>query len=353
MCGCSKLSEIQRVKVIGSPIGGKKPKPGSEMIDGDGDGKCQEEGGKWVPCPPGVGDGNVVDAAGKIVRAVEKTTSKKKPTDPIKALIEARRKKAADKAASIANEGEKAVSSFKREYAREIAELIQDLEDADPRVARRARRDIKDKISEAFSHNFLGLDGKEYSVEVEEVEFTGTTDIGFAGVIKNARGTEIGNFERTFDLFDNSVTHNLLMINEASQGSGIASALNARNEALYREMGLQRVIIPALSTPEKYSGATHWPKNGYDWADGREKIDFLVAISGALNKHRQTADKDGSSDLFASNEEYEIVKALHARAQSEDFGKENNLVAGDLLYWKGAEGWFKKGSMSLTYAKDI
>lgn len=29
-------------------------KPASQMIDGDGDGKCQEEGGKWVPCPPGV-----------------------------------------------------------------------------------------------------------------------------------------------------------------------------------------------------------------------------------------------------------------------------------------------------------
>lgn len=35
-------------------------KPASQMIDGDGDGKCQEEGGRWVPCPPGVARGSIL-----------------------------------------------------------------------------------------------------------------------------------------------------------------------------------------------------------------------------------------------------------------------------------------------------
>lgn len=46
---------IIREKALGTPIG-TPPK----MIDGDGDGKCKEEGGKWVPCPPGVTRGSIL-----------------------------------------------------------------------------------------------------------------------------------------------------------------------------------------------------------------------------------------------------------------------------------------------------
>lgn len=50
-----KPRRVIREKALGSPIG-TPPK----MIDGDGDGKCKEEGGKWVPCPPGVTRGSVL-----------------------------------------------------------------------------------------------------------------------------------------------------------------------------------------------------------------------------------------------------------------------------------------------------
>lgn len=51
---------IIRQKALGPSIGGG---PASEMIDGDNDGKCREEGGKWVPCPPGVTRGSVLTSS--------------------------------------------------------------------------------------------------------------------------------------------------------------------------------------------------------------------------------------------------------------------------------------------------
>jgi hypothetical protein len=39
------------VKIIGPSIGNI----GKPIIDGDNDGKCQEENGNWIPCPPGTG----------------------------------------------------------------------------------------------------------------------------------------------------------------------------------------------------------------------------------------------------------------------------------------------------------
>lgn len=57
MCGLGVDFSSISLKVIGPRIGSG---PSSSMRDGDGDGKCQEEGGKWIPCPPGVADGSVL-----------------------------------------------------------------------------------------------------------------------------------------------------------------------------------------------------------------------------------------------------------------------------------------------------
>lgn len=53
------------------------------MRDGDGDGKCQEEDGKWVPCPPGVSDGSVINRAGRAIGKIPLgETIGPKPTKP-------------------------------------------------------------------------------------------------------------------------------------------------------------------------------------------------------------------------------------------------------------------------------
>jgi hypothetical protein len=54
------FSEL-KIKVIGPRLDAK-PSSSADMIDGDNDGKCQEENGKWVPCPPGVGEGSVLQS---------------------------------------------------------------------------------------------------------------------------------------------------------------------------------------------------------------------------------------------------------------------------------------------------
>lgn len=43
------------IKIIGPSIGDS----GKPIIDGDLDGRCREENGNWIPCPPGTGTGAV------------------------------------------------------------------------------------------------------------------------------------------------------------------------------------------------------------------------------------------------------------------------------------------------------
>lgn len=48
---------MKRVEFFTKGLGPRIGDMGKPMRDGDGDGKCQERGGKWVPCPPNVGNG--------------------------------------------------------------------------------------------------------------------------------------------------------------------------------------------------------------------------------------------------------------------------------------------------------
>lgn len=51
-------------KTLGPSIGDM----GKPIRDGDGDGKCQEHDGKFIPCPPGIGDGSIL---GKITEQID------------------------------------------------------------------------------------------------------------------------------------------------------------------------------------------------------------------------------------------------------------------------------------------
>jgi hypothetical protein len=48
---------------LGTTIGEAR----TPIIDGDNDGKCREKNGTWIPCPPGVRGGSLLDDAGKAV----------------------------------------------------------------------------------------------------------------------------------------------------------------------------------------------------------------------------------------------------------------------------------------------
>ena len=61
---------------------------------------------------------------------------------------------------------------------------------------------------------------------------------------------------------------------------GIATALNARNEEIYRELGISEISLYGDSMGgEGNVGASHWARNGYYWYDEDEKNKFLNKLS--------------------------------------------------------------------------
>lgn len=356
MCVGWEFSNIQSVKVIGPKIGRGSV---ASMRDGDGDGKCQEEDGKWIPCPPGVGDGNVIDAAGRAVRTIGESIGKKPDSKPEPAhnTLTKAREKAAAKAAKIASAAQMHVPKERRAKAKELADLLEEYHSARSRAERREIVDnIHDAASEIFSHEITGLDGKQYKVEVHNVSYSYDV-LNFDGSIYQVQedGTlkDAGTFARNIETMSQRAIHESLFVREPYQDAGLASTINARNEILYKEMGITHIDTEGLSNKD-YKGATHWPKNGYNWSNLRSQTEFIATIQAAINFHKNN-NVDGKSDYFDSNEQADEVAALlkEASAQAMRVTGPEALTAADLLNWPGAEDWFKRTHSIISYSRKI
>ena len=127
-------------------------------------------------------------------------------------------------------------------------------------------------------------------------------------------------------------------------------------------------------------GATHWPRNGFDWLDEDQKEEFLDILESALEKHRDEimANKPGpimatrvvmrdaiegdrSSGRITEDVPYEVFRSateakelarLVAAARDEQF--DNHWIeAGDLLFWSGAEQTFRNEGAEIKYMKPL
>lgn len=81
---------MRRVEFFTKGLGPRIGDMGKPMRDGDGDGKCQERGGKWVPCPPNVSKGSFIwDEVSDIVdiQDVMKSTVGEEYDDPDEAMF--------------------------------------------------------------------------------------------------------------------------------------------------------------------------------------------------------------------------------------------------------------------------
>lgn len=353
MCVHIDFANIQNVKVVGPKIGSgrgssKRPR------DADNDGKCQEEDGKWIPCPPGVSDGNVIDSAGNAVRKIGATIGEM-AEKPKESKLAERRRKAAEKAAKIADEAKDRIRPSQRSAAREIRDLFDELYDGGGGRSRRAiRRDIEETLTDLIGSDITGKDGKRYSFQIDEAEWPTSEQINLRGIIKDtSTGRMIGEFERTFDFGTDSVTHEILKLNDSYQGAGIGSAFNARNEILYREMGMTRIFTHAVSSQSGYKGATHWPRNGFDWANADSKNEFLATIRAALRAHETLRDGNGRSILFDSNQQAEEIKALMEKAGKELLADKDRITANDLLDWPGADKFFQDAFVDLELVRNL
>lgn len=357
-CGMS-FSDIASIKVVGPRIGAGRPSAPGKMRDADNDGKCQEENGNWIPCPPGVSDGNIVNAAGQAVRRIGEPIGKRpiaKPQAPDK--MAERRKKAADKIARIAEIASEGLPKENIGYASEAKSIWDDLRLTPKTVSTRTERnrmirELKEAVSEAFTYEITATDGSKYSVSVDtdSIKINEDRQILITGDILDSKGKKVGQFDRTISPADKTATHHVLTISDKHQGKGIAAQLNARNELLYKEFGIKQIKVEALSSTS-YKGATHWPRQGYDWASWRDRYDYLSVIEAAIRKHKEK-NRRGKSEFFDTNEQAEELAELVRRAKAEPFETANRLTAGDLLDWPGADVAFKKALATMEFVRSI
>jgi len=380
MCNAISFSSITSVKVIGAPIGGRRD-PSKPLIDADNDGKCQEENGKWIPCPPGIGTGSVIDGAGRVIgRVAQQSDGGKYPE-----WIAERRKRYKEKAAKIIEAAKRVVPKSKQDkYKRQnlkkisaqldnwiaqyekkfprpkepekIAGLSPDQRDA--AILRHSqalaiyREDMMTALYEEnekltkeiigwaagmFTHDFTDRSGNEIetTVNIARIDPAAVPPrVIIVGSI-DEYGLSIGTFNRTLHM-DGSVTHNNLDIDEDRQKDGIGSAFNAAVELLYRNTGFKKINTSGLSDDE-HIGATHWPKNGFDWRDERSKEQFLDIIESAVDSY----ERNPLPWMFTSEEHKDRILEALQRARREAMTDKDRITAGDLLDWPGAERFFQ------------
>lgn len=319
------------------------------MRDGDGDGKCQEEDGKWVPCPPGVVTGTRLRNGKPLGQTVGQITQQ--VSKPTRDYTTERRKRAAEKADAIAKAAKTKVNPEKQAAARKFKPqtLIRDLQRMSP-------EEQKTKFGELFNHELIGISGAKYRTVVSEISIGRDAkypEIRIAGSIFDADGNRVGKFSRMLNIPENRdpwITHIAMTISENHRKDGIASALNAVNETIYKELGFNQIRTLGVSGGDM-KGATHWPRNGFTWTNSQAKSKFLTTITELLDK-AETSDKT-LKKYFTDRREYEILKELATAAQNQPFNDPNSITPADLLHFKGAEEWFKNQNIQIPYMRMI
>lgn len=226
-------------------------------------------------------------------------------------------------------------------------------------------------INDIFSGKFVAADGKEYHAAVQYVEET-FSGAQMEGQIQDLETRQIvARFTRTLQT-NGVVGHDHLKVEKDFQGRGIASAFNARNEELYRAMGFDSIEVHGVSNMNGYKGATHWPKNGFDWASDIERERFLGAMQAVVDRYQDEIRLGGElpvtkarvvdvadggfqkvEDLvFDTAEQGRLLSQLIAQAMDEDF-ETGQIRAADLLFWPGAEDYFASRNLDFVYTRPL
>lgn len=235
-----------------------------------------------------------------------------------------------------------------------------------------------DVLTSLFSFTAVGKDGEKYDFQVENVIDTWGSLMIQGGVYVSGYGIHVGTFERSFNDETGDVHHDHLIFSSEARSLGLASIFNARNEEIYRLMGFESISTAGLSNTEEYIGATHWPKNGFDWTDEWERDKFLDRINTFIQYWEAKKKADPSKDvtiptkkqvlnassgswedvqmdvpLFASQEELELIRKMVTMAKSQNFNDPSRMVADDLLQFSGAEEAFKHWKSTINYIRYI
>ena len=255
-------------------------------------------------------------------------------------------------------------------------QIISDNERAAARKAKKLianggnNKEIEAAIKEAFTGVIVGMEnyidktkinrGKKFNIVLLTVKVTDTGDGGYddaawpippnkkrieiSGQIfpehlgKYSSGVNdensVGDFIKVmyFDKDTAEAEHKWMEVKGfvGARRLGIATALNARNEEIYRELGISEISLHGNSMGAMgLFGASHWPRNGYYWYDEDEKNKFLNKLSESVsNIFRENLD---DSDKKISDR----VRALIKKSRKDKFGE--GVTPEELLTWDGAD----------------
>jgi len=249
-----------------------------------------------------------------------------------------------------------AISGRERSAARKARQLI---------ANKGKYSEIKKAMKEAFTGVIVGnkdyIDrtktnrGNEFNVIPIDVKVTNTGDGGYdrGGYTIPANKTRIeisglvfpkhlgtnpsqlndnnslASFDRVLYFDDNSAEaeHKGMVVKFQQQGLGIGTALNARNEEIYRELGISEISLYGDNySPEGLFGASHWPRNGYYWYDEDAKNKFLKKLSESVNDIFR--GKLGDSERKTRDE----IRALIKKSRKDKFGE--GVTPEELLAWE-------------------
>lgn len=147
-------------------------------------------------------------------------------------------------------------------------------------------------------------------ITFEDLTFDSATDGGIV----------LGTAYRTLNYSDGKpyIVHDSIRIGSSARGSGIASEINARNENIYKKLGVNSILMMGQSSKATDQlGATHWARNGFEFAGEPSRQRFIRIIDEAINNkpeifsaeelrylsslYKKKVSKDGGSPIFKSN----------------------------------------------------
>ena len=213
-----------------------------------------------------------------------------------------------------------------------------------------SNEEIEAAIREAFTGVIVGMKdyidntktnrGNKFNMRIRSVTVTDTEDgrkrIEISGQALSKHLGEylngvneddiVASFARVmyFDKDGAEVLHTDVTVRPGVQRFGIGTALNARNEEIYRELGISEISLYGNSGDGR-NGATHWPRNGYSWYDEDQKNLFLDTLSEDVDYIFS-----GDIDDFDKKKRDEI-KALIKKSRADKFGE--GVTPAELLAW--------------------
>ena len=140
-----------------------------------------------------------------------------------------------------------------------------------------------------------------------------------------------------------TMQHETFFLNSQSQGHGIGSAFNARNEKIYEAIGQVKIFAAGTSNTEESIGATHWPRNGFTWAGEPGKQTFLETIAEALD--------DTGQNWFSPEEKSRISSLIRKNPDTGLF--ETDSTPENLLKFQRATELFKEKELSILYVREV